>query len=270
MSSSPTHDEIPPEKEHPAKNASESAAKKSLFQETHIRSTSQTLAPPPPPGLTPSDVQQQAPNNLSPSGLPTLLGQGMQHMFGYMPYYCPTPLNFHGPSSSANPQHLTFPPPAGGQDGNTELVKALMAQIQLDHQEAKERERRDEARMVALERALLQAHANNQPSNNGDVRRVERRVSLGDSSRDPPLSMEDPTLPSNSEYYEGDDPSYHSSQDPTYFPPDTPTHDRVYEIDGAPTNSSQVERALHRSTRDQVTQNQTPVAQTPTPVERQP
>ncbi|OMO62776.1 hypothetical protein COLO4_32911, partial [Corchorus olitorius] len=228
------------------------------------------MAPPPPPGLTPSDVQQQAPNNLSPSGLQTLSGQGMQRMFGYMPYYCPTPLNFHGPSSSANPQHLTFPPPTGGQDGSTELVKALMVQIQLDHQEAKERERRDEARMVALERALLQANANNQPSNNGGIRRVERRVSLGDSSRDPPPSMEDPALLSNSEYYEGDDPSYHSSQDPTYFPLDTPTHDRVYEIDGAPTNSSQVERALRRSTRDQVTQNQIPIAQTPTPVKRQP
>ncbi|OMO53122.1 hypothetical protein COLO4_36842 [Corchorus olitorius] len=182
------------------------------------------MTPLPPSGLTPSDVQQQAPSNLSPSGLQTLSGQGMQHMFGYMPYYCPTPLNFHGPSSSANPQHLTFPPPAGGQDGNTELVKALMAQIQLDRQEAKERERRDEARMVALEGALLQTNANNQPSNNGGVRRVERRVSLGDSSRDPPLSMEDPALPSNSEYYEEDDPSYHSSQDPTYFPPGTPTH----------------------------------------------
>ncbi|OMP05785.1 Retrotransposon gag protein [Corchorus olitorius] len=114
------------------------------------------MAPPPPPGLTPNDVQQQSPNNLSPSGLPTLSGQGMQHMFGYMPYYCPTPLNFHGPSSSANPQHLTFPPPAGGKMG---------------------------------------ANANNQPSNNGGVRRVERRVSLGDSSRDPPPTTEQLRIP---------------------------------------------------------------------------
>ncbi|OMO55501.1 hypothetical protein COLO4_35958 [Corchorus olitorius] len=190
--SSGTPDEIPPAKDPPVKNTNESTAKKSLFQEQSPRSGS-GIQTPHPPGFTPSDTQHQAPTNLSSGALPAVSAHGMQHMFG-------------------------------GQDGSTELVKALKAQIQLDRQEAKERERRDEARMAALERALLQANANTQLGNNVTPRRTERRTPLANNSRDPP-GTEDLALPSNEEYYEDDDRSYHSSQDLTYYPAAAPTDD---------------------------------------------
>ncbi|OMO93607.1 hypothetical protein COLO4_16783 [Corchorus olitorius] len=230
--SSGTPDEIPPAKDPPVKNTNESTAKKSLFQEQSPRSGS-GIQTPHPPGFTPSDTQHQAPNL----------------------------------SSGALPAHMIFPPPTGGQDGGTELVKALMAQIQLDRQEAKERERRDEARMAALERALLQANANTQLGNNVTPRRTERRTPLADNSRDPP-GTEDLALPSNEEYYEDDDCSYHSSQDLTYYPAAAPTDDRTYDMDGAATNSSQAERAIRRSARDQIAQNQGPIAQNPALVQQ--
>ncbi|OMO50438.1 hypothetical protein COLO4_38077 [Corchorus olitorius] len=257
--SSDTPDEIPPAKDPPAKNTNESIVKKSLFQEQSPGSWIQT---PHPPGFTPNSTQHQAPTNLSSGALPAVSARGMQHMFGYMPYYCPTPINFQGPSSSATPQHMIFPSPTAGQDGATELVKALMAQIQLDQQEAKERERRDEARMATLERALLQANANTQLGNNVTPRRAERRTPLADNSRDPP-ETEDLTLPSNDEYYEDDDRSYHSSQDLTYYPATVPTDARAYDMDGVATNSSQTERAIRRSARDQMVQSQESIAQSP-------
>ncbi|OMO89052.1 Late embryogenesis abundant protein, LEA-14 [Corchorus capsularis] len=135
----------------------------------------------------------------------------------------------------------------------------------------KKRERRDEARMAALERALLQPNPSNQPNGgNLGVRRLERRTCLGDSTRDPPPSIDDPALPSNSDYYEDDDLSYHTSLDPTYHPPPTPTNDRIYEINGVPTTSSQVQRALRAPTRDRVEQNQllNANAQVPAPIQQ--
>ncbi|OMP08401.1 putative ATP binding protein [Corchorus olitorius] len=135
MSSSGTPNEIPTGKEPPVKNANESSAEKSLFQETPFRSTTQVQTPSP-PSLQPHD----------------------------------------GASSYATLQHLAFPTTTGGQDGSAELIKALMAHIQLDRQETKERECSDKARIVALENALLKANA--QQGDNVIPRRGERTYEI--------------------------------------------------------------------------------------------
>ncbi|OMO69839.1 reverse transcriptase [Corchorus capsularis] len=148
-------------------------------------------------------------------------------------------------NGGATEKPLAFQPPPGGQDGVAEMVKALIAQFQQDRQEAKERQTREEARIAALENTLLRA--NTQPFADAAHRRGERTPTPGDS-RDPP-NMEELGLPSNEEYYDNDD--RRSEEDPTHYPHDTSTDERVYEIDDVPTNSSQADRALRRSVRDQ-------------------